>query len=102
MGGALSAAYLTPTVQRIVRREVLDSDRDPGTSCTVVPGIFNALLSSQPLCFNVFGELAADLPLASRVGSNVTNLVDTVERIEFAWFCRTAEGDRTFIGMEVE
>jgi hypothetical protein len=40
--------------------------------------IFEDLLSSQPLCFNLFGHLQKDLGLASRV---IANLPLTLERI---------------------
>jgi hypothetical protein len=48
------------------------------------PRIFDDLLSSQPLCFNLFGELKRDLALASRVMHRlVPDKVATVHRIEF-------------------
>jgi hypothetical protein len=116
------AAYLTATIQQVVHHEVVDDRRDRG-KLDGRPRIFNDLLSSQPLCFNAFKELAADLRLASRVGSSLwPDLVDTVDRIEFewspgrtdaaflanrsafdvAWSCRNTNGARTFIGIEVK
>ncbi|MCB9737711.1 MAG: hypothetical protein H6747_00470 [Deltaproteobacteria bacterium] len=65
-------AFLTPTVREAVRREVLDVRRAKGKMFGR-PRIFNNLLSSQPLCFNLFGELAADLDLASKVMADMTN-----------------------------
>ena len=44
------------------------------------------LLSSQPLCFNLFGELKLNLPLASAAFRQVTNgRLDSVTTIEFEW-----------------
>lgn len=60
------ANYLTETIRAVVRREVLDPERSQGKLYSK-PRIFNDLLSSQPLCFNLFGELQQDLALASRV-----------------------------------
>jgi hypothetical protein len=58
--------YLTDKIRHVVRREVLSPERDQH-KLFGQPRIFNDLLSSQPLCFNLFGELQADLALASRV-----------------------------------
>ena len=63
--------YLTNTVRAVVRREVLDPGRNQG-KLYAQPRIFNDLLSSQPLCFNLFGELQRDLGLASRVFRRLT------------------------------
>ena len=56
----------------VVRREVLDSERSRG-KLFARPRIFDDLLSSQPLCFNLFGELATDLNLASRTFALLTD-----------------------------
>jgi hypothetical protein len=63
--------YLTETIRSVVRLEVLDAVRSQG-KVFAKPRIFNDLLSSQPLCFNLFAELQQDLPLASRVFSRLT------------------------------
>ena len=50
------------------------------------PRIFNDLLSSQPLCFNLFAELAEDLALATRVFHRLLpGRVAEVNAIEFEW-----------------
>jgi hypothetical protein len=59
------ANYLTETVRDVVRAEVLDPHKSAGKLYTQ-PRIFEDLLSSQPLCFNLFAELQRDLALASR------------------------------------
>jgi hypothetical protein len=58
------ANYLTDTIRDVVRAEVLDAKRADG-KLYQEPRIFDDLLSSQPLCFNLFAELQRDLGLAS-------------------------------------
>jgi hypothetical protein len=58
--------YLTDSIRDVVRAEVLDAAGGDG-KLFGKPRIFDDLLSSQPLCFNLFGELKRDLALASRV-----------------------------------
>ena len=77
------ANYLTDTIRDVVRVEVLDRSKSAG-KLFGQPRIFNDLLSSQPLCFNLFGELQRDLVLASRVVSLLTEgHVARVTAIEF-------------------
>lgn len=57
--------YLTDGIRDVVRREVLDPARCRG-KLFKAPRVFDDLLSSQPLCFNLFGELQRDLGHASR------------------------------------
>lgn len=66
------ANYLTENIRSVVRAEVIDGDPGAG-KLYGKPRIFNDLLSSQPMCFNLFGEMALDLPLASRVFSALTS-----------------------------
>ena len=63
--------FLTETVREVVRAEVCDLERSAG-KLYGKPRIFNDLLSSQPLCFNLFGELTRDLDLASVVITSLT------------------------------
>jgi hypothetical protein len=65
------ANYLTDTIRDVVRAEVLDPQRSRGKLFSR-PRIFNDLLSSQPLCFNLFAELQQDLPLATSVFQTLT------------------------------
>jgi hypothetical protein len=81
--GETLANYLTDTIRDVVRAEVLDKAKSAG-KLYGQPRIFNDLLSSQPLCFNVFGELQRDLDLATRVISSLTDgHVARVTAIEF-------------------
>lgn len=75
--------YLTPTIRAVVRREVIDR-RNDDRRLFGRPRIFNDLLSSQPLCFNLFAELAEDLALATRVFERlVPDRIGRVEAIDF-------------------
>lgn len=77
------ANYLTDTIREVVRNEVLDKVKSQGKMYGS-PRIFNNLLSSQPLCFNLFGELQQDLDLASRIMKTLTSgRVHEVTGIEF-------------------
>lgn len=60
------ANFMTDTVREVVRAEVLDPVRSEGKLYRA-PRIFEDLLSSQPLCFNLFAELQRDLVLAGGV-----------------------------------
>jgi hypothetical protein len=79
------ANYLSDTIKDVVRDEVMDPVKSKG-KLYGKPRIFNDLLSSQPLCFNLFAELQRDLPLATEVMKNLTNgLVGSVTHIDFEW-----------------
>jgi hypothetical protein len=116
------ANYLTPTIRKVVEREVLDPRRSKG-KLFGRPRIFNNLLSSQPLCFNLFGESAEDLTLATSLFHDLTGgAVHRVTAVEFEFspgrgdprytgdlsasdvFIRydTRSGGRGFIGIEVK
>lgn len=116
------ANFLTENVRAVVTREVLDPRNNKG-KLFGRPRIFNDLLSSQPLCFNLFAELRFDLDLASRIVSQLTNgRFSSVQAIEFEYSpsrrdqrytadrsafdvflnCTTDTGKRGFIGIEVK
>ena len=79
------ANYLSDTIKDVVCAEVMDPKKSQG-KLYGKPRIFNDLLSSQPLCFNLFAELQRDLPLATEVMKNLTNgLVGSVTAIDFEW-----------------
>lgn len=79
------ANFLTPTIRTVVRREVDDPVRSRG-KVYKKPRIYNHLLSSQPLSFNLFGELAEDYDLASCVlGDMTAGRVARVTAVEFEW-----------------
>lgn len=116
------ANFITARTREVVRREVCDPARSAG-KLYGKPRIFNDLLSSQPLCFNLFGELSFDLGLASGVigeltGGRFTEVHAisfehspgrrdsryTADRSAFDVFleCQAASGGRGFVGIEVK
>ena len=58
------ANYMTEVAKEAIRREVLDPVRSK-SKLYGKPRIFENLLSSQPLCFNLFAELQIDLKAAT-------------------------------------
>ena len=90
------ANYLTPTIRSVVRSEVIDKAHSQRKLYSR-PRIFNDLLSSQPLCFNLFGELKANLEVASAVGRDLwPDRVTEVTSIEFEW--SPGRGDARYLG----
>ncbi|MGH7285447.1 MAG: PGN_0703 family putative restriction endonuclease [Polyangiaceae bacterium] len=88
--------FLTDNIKRVVRREVLDASRAKD-KLFGRPRIFNDLLSSQPLCFNVFAELSLDLDLASRALARLTSgRVSDVTSIDFEH--SPGKGDARYTG----
>jgi hypothetical protein len=55
--------FLTDNIRQLVTREISNAKTTGGLFGE--PRIWNNLLSSQPLCFNLFGELHYDLELAT-------------------------------------
>ena len=116
------ANFITDRVRHVVESEVCDPARSAG-KLFAKPRIFNDLLSSQPLCFNLFGELTADLDLASKAVRRLTDgrfaEVTSIDfehspgradarylndRSAFDVFlrCRTSAGGSGFVGIEVK
>lgn len=116
------ANFLTDTIRDVVRHDVLGPGRDPDSLINENRLLAN-LLSSQPLCFNLFGELARDLDLATRASSamaptrvgRVTKIVFehspgrrdprfTGDRSAFDVFVEydSPVGKRGFLGVEVK
>ena len=77
--------YLTPNIREVVRREVVRRELDnPEGKRYGAPRIYNNLLSSQPLCFNLFGELTLDLDLATRALADMSEgRIAKVRAIDF-------------------
>jgi len=96
--------YLTQTIKDVVRKEV-----EPDDSGKVYgqPRIYNNLLSSQPLCFNLFAELQQDLSLATKVFTRLApDSVKEVTGIKFEYSPGRGEakytGDRSAFDVYVE
>lgn len=74
--------YLTNNIKKIVEQELLI--RNETKKLYGIPRIYNNLLSSQPLCFNLFAELKLDLELATKVLKKLSRgRVDKITTIEF-------------------
>ena len=87
--------YLSDTIKKVVKNEVVDNHKKEKLYCK--PRIFNNLLSSQPLCFNLFAELQQDLHLATKVFRQLCPYrVNAVTRIEFEY--SPGRGDPTYLG----
>ena len=120
--GETLANYLTDTIRNVVRSEVLDPCRSRG-KLYGTPRIFNDLLSSQPLAFNLFAIPSRDLDLATRwIRRLMNDPTLQVQAIDFEWSpgrgdpkytgdrsafdvfvrCIDVAGARTFIGIEVK
>jgi hypothetical protein len=116
--GDETSNFLTP----VVARAVAAAKAQPGALVSA-PRIYDNMLSSQPLAFNLFAELGADLNLAGSVGHLLwPDMLDTVEEIRFEWspgrgsrrylanrsafdvalIGRDASGARTCVGIEVK
>lgn len=89
------AAFLTPTIREVVAH-ALSEGRDPG-QLVDVDRLYANLLSSQPLCFNLFAEASRDLALATRA---FRTLAPTrIERVLAVEFERSpGRGDARFTG----
>ncbi len=75
--------FLTKTIRDVVRCEVLDQRRSQGK--LYQPQMFDNLLSSQALAFNLFGELRFDCQLASQALEGITCGPSRIEQFEFEW-----------------
>lgn len=78
------ANYLTNNIRNVVREELdaakhAASEHDEKGKVFKRPRIFNDLLSSQPLCFNLFAELKVDMELATSVFR--TMMPDRIEKV---------------------
>jgi hypothetical protein len=87
--------YLTDTIKEVVSKEVADS-RSNGKLISE-PRIWNNLLSSQPLCFNLFGELSNNIDLATDFFKHLfPNRIDKVEAVDFEF--SPGRRDKQFTG----
>jgi hypothetical protein len=76
--------FLTENIKNLVEREILSS-RKLG-ALIGEPRIWVNTLSSQPLCFNLFGELALDLKLATNFFKEIfPGKIKTVTEIKFEY-----------------
>lgn len=79
------ANFLTPGIFEIVKFEVENKHKEG--KVIKEPRIWNNLLSSQPLAFNIFGELKLNLDLATSVFQELYSdrSINQVSKIEFEY-----------------
>jgi hypothetical protein len=76
--------FLTENIRVLVTQEVANAKKARGLISE--PRIWNNLLSSQPLCFNLFGELHFDLDLATKFFKKLfPEKVDKVTDVKFEY-----------------
>jgi hypothetical protein len=74
--------FLSETIRKVLQREMYSSSTMSKTY--TIPSIYNNLLSSQSLCFNLFAELKEDISLATKVFKKLNPYrIEKVVRIEF-------------------
>jgi hypothetical protein len=116
------ANFITSGIREVVLGEVCDRNRSAG-KLYAKPRIFEDLLNSQPLCFNLFAELRLDLSALSATVNDITDgRFPVVRAIEFEFSpgrgdsqytsdhsafdvfleCGTPSGNSGFIGIEVK
>ncbi len=87
--------FLTENIKRLVTQEVYNAKKSGGLIGE--PRIWNNLLSSQPLCFNLFGELHFDLELATEYFRRLfPNRIDSVTAVKFEY--SPGRGDTKYMG----
>ena len=90
------ANFLTANIRRAVR-ECVEAKAGGSGQLVDEDRLYANLLSSQPLCFNLFGELQADLALASHVCSGLwPERVKAVTAVRFEH--SPGRGDLAFTG----
>lgn len=78
------ANFLTENIKNLVTQEV-EKSKNAG-AFIAEPRIWNNLLSSQPLCFNLFGELYFDLNLATTLFQHLfPERIDKVVAVKFEY-----------------
>jgi len=87
------ANYLTDAIRAVVRHEVTPEAQ----GLYAYPRIYDNLLSSQPLCFNLFAELQQDLTLATAVTRDLMgDRVQEVTAVRFEY--SPGRGDPRYTG----
>ena len=89
------ANLLTDNIRQLVTLEIAKAKKTGGLIGE--PRIWNNLLSSQPLCFNLFGELYYDLNLATKYFKQLfPDKIDNVTAVKFEY--SPGRGDKKYIG----
>lgn len=89
------ANFLTDNIRQLVTQEIAKARKTGGLIGE--PRIWNNLLSSQPLCFNLFGELYFDLELATKFFRQLfPDRFDKVTAVKFEY--SPGRGDTKYLG----
>jgi hypothetical protein len=89
------AGYLTEAAKRQVQAAVQDADNTGALLSR--PRLWVDLLSSQPLCFNAFGDMAENLEFGSKVFTSLMpEEVSAVTRVRFEY--SPGRGDSRYTG----
>lgn len=92
---SIPIARISETIKQVVRKEI--SNNTDKSKLYSEPRIYNNLLSSQPLCFNLFGELQQNLQLATEVFKKLCpDRVKQITAIEFEY--SPGRGDEKYTG----
>lgn len=77
------ANYLTDNIGELVKKSIMFKQKG---AVILEPRIWDNLLSSQPLCFNLFGELYYDLNLATKFFKELfPGKIDNITAIKFEY-----------------
>lgn len=89
------ANFLTDNIRQLVTDEIGKAKKTGALISQ--PRIWNNLLSSQPLCFNLFGEFHFDKSLATKFFSSLfPNRIDAVTDVKFEY--SPGRGDIKYLG----
>ena len=89
--------FLTCNIQELVTQEIEKSKTEKTGALISEPRIWNNLLSSQPLCFNLFGEFYFDLNLATEFFKDLfPGKIDKVMAVKFEY--SPGRGNTKYLG----
>lgn len=95
------ANYLTDNIKKLVTKKIIEIKKTGGLIGE--PRIWNNLLSSQPLCFNLFGELHYDLDLATRFFQKLfPDKVSSITKVDFEFSSKRSNPDNSAFDVYVE
>lgn len=93
--------FMTDNIKRLVTEKIKEIRSNGGL--VGEPRIWNNLLSSQPLCFNLFGELHYDLDLATKYFRKLfPDKVSSVTKIDFEFSSKRYKPDNSAFDVYVE
>jgi hypothetical protein len=99
--------FLTDTIREVVRATLEKEEKEPQGKLIRKQRLLEDLLSSQPMCFNLFGELQADLVAATAWARQLwPDRVETVTLVDFEYSPGRSKdrylGNRTAFDVYVE